>query len=47
MTTFYWRGERKGWIKKRGEQWLALSPAGALSHHDSSLAAMEALLCSA
>jgi hypothetical protein len=48
MTTFYWRDEFKGWFQPtKNGRWRALSPAGTLTHHDSSLAAMEALLCSA
>ena len=43
MTTFYWQGSLKGWIKKRGDQWLALTPTGVLTHHNSSLEALECL----
>jgi hypothetical protein len=48
MTTVYWRGQLKGWFQlTKFGRWRALTPAGTLSYHDSSLAAMEALLCSA
>ena len=48
MTTFYWRGELRGWFQPaKNGRWRALSPAGTLTHHDTSLAALEALLCSA
>jgi hypothetical protein len=46
--TFYWQGQLKGWLQcSKDGRWRALTPAGALSHHPTSIAAMEALQCSA
>ena len=42
-TTLYWRGRLCGWIMERRNQWLALTPKGVLTHHNSSLEAMECL----
>lgn len=47
MTTLYINGKLLGWVQRAKDgRWRALTPAGVLSHHASSLAAMEALQCS-
>jgi len=47
MMTFYWQGKLLGWVQRSKDgRWRALTPAGGLSHHLTSLEALEALQCS-
>ena len=44
MTTFYWQGRLCGWLHKAKDgRWRALTPAGDLTHHATSLEALECL----
>ena len=48
MMTLYMNGKLLGWVQRAKDgRWRALTPAGGLSHHLTSLSAMEALQCSA
>lgn len=47
MTTVYFDGKLKGWFQRATDgRWRALTPSGYLTHHPTSLAALEALQCS-
>lgn len=42
--TFYWQGQLKGWLQcSKDGRWRALTPAGDLTHHATSLEALECL----